>query len=167
MTQSGVIEILKKALLLEKRGEAFYKKVAEQVNNKELKEFFMFMAKEEELHVKILANQFKSYNKNKILDLGSIDLAENGGFDSVVLSEETKSAISAAGFESAAISAAISMEKSAVELYSSRTVEAEDEDEKKLYKWLADWEQTHLDELMALDKELCEQVWFDNQFWPF
>lgn len=167
MTQSGVIDILKKAILLEKRGLAFYTNVAEQVDNKELKEFFAFMAKEEEMHVKLLADQFKSYTKSKILDLSGIDMNGNGDFDSVVLSEKTRNAISAAGFESAALSAAISMEKSAVELYSGRAETAEDEDEKKLYQWLAKWEQAHLDELVALDKAICEQVWYDNQFWPF
>jgi rubrerythrin len=84
-----------------------------------------------------------------------------------VLSEEMKSQISAAGFEAAAISAAMDFEAKAVELYSSRAGSAEDQNEKALYQMLADWERGHHQWLMRIDKDLREQVWYDNNFWPF
>jgi len=56
------------------------------------------------------------------------------------LTEKVKSEISAAGFEAAAISAAIDFENRAIEVYSSRAKEATDSNEKEMYQMLADWE---------------------------
>ncbi len=84
-----------------------------------------------------------------------------------VLSDEMKSQISAAGFEAAAISAAMDFEAKAVELYSSRAESATDTNEKELYRMLAEWERGHHKWLMRIDKDLREEVWYDNNFWPF
>jgi rubrerythrin len=84
-----------------------------------------------------------------------------------VLSDEMKSQISAAGFEAAATSAAMDFEAKAVELYSSRAASAADVNEKALYGMLAEWERGHHQWLARIDKELREQVWLDNNFWPF
>ncbi len=78
-----------------------------------------------------------------------------------------KSQIAAAGFEAAAISAAIDMESKAIELYSESSENADDINEKKLFKWLADWEKGHYKLLFDLDRDLKERIWNDNQFWPF
>jgi rubrerythrin len=77
------------------------------------------------------------------------------------------SQIAAADFEAAAVSAAMAMEKRAIRLYSERADGAEDPAEKALYRWLADWEKTHLDSLARVDRALTERVWNDNQFWQF
>jgi rubrerythrin len=78
-----------------------------------------------------------------------------------------KKKISAAGFEAAAIAAAIDMEKRAIEIYSKQAERTDDPNERELYQWLADWEKTHLKILNKLDEDLKEKIWFDNQFWPF
>ncbi len=65
MREDKTIEILKSAILLEKRGRAFYSKIAGQTSGKSVKEFFEMMADEEIKHVEILAEQFKAYQKNK------------------------------------------------------------------------------------------------------
>jgi len=163
---SNTETILKNAILLEKRGKAFYQKVADQAQSEAVKEFFQLMADEEVTHIKILSTQFKKYKSRKgfgRMDFKSID---HGQIASSVLTKDLKKEIAAADFEAAAIGAAISMEKHAIELYSSRAVATTDQQEKKLYQWLADWEQEHLDALMTIDKELKEKIWDDNNFWP-
>jgi rubrerythrin len=52
-------------------------------------------------------------------------------------------------------------------VYSSRAKEATDENEKEMYQMLADWEKTHHTLLHRLNEDLKEQIWNDNQFWPF
>jgi rubrerythrin len=98
-----------------------------------------------------------------------VDLPDftHDGIANLVLTEEVKKKISVAGFEAAAIAAAIDMEKRAIEVYSQQGAGATDQAEKELYLWLADWEKTHLKILNDLDNDLKERVWFDNQFWPF
>ncbi len=167
MDEDKTIEILKSAILLEKRGRAFYSEIAGQTSGKAVKEFFEMMADEEVKHVEILTEQFKAYRLNKEFTPGNYRENHSGSTISEVLTNELKEEISAADYEAAAISAAMAMEKNAIQLYSDRAVEAEDPSEKALYKWLAEWEMQHLNFLSAIDKELTEQIWYDNNFWPF
>jgi rubrerythrin len=83
------------------------------------------------------------------------------------LSERVKKEISAAGFEAAAISAAIDFENRAIEVYQGRANNAMDPNEKEMYQTLADWERTHFHMLHKIDEDLKEQIWQDNNFWPF
>ncbi len=167
MENKQVLEILKQAILLEKRGYAFYSTVAGQTTDPEIKNIFQVMADEETLHVKFLSDQFASYDKTKsFLKVDLPDFATDT-IANLVLSDEVKKKISAAGFEAAAIAAAIDMEKRAIEIYSKQAENTDDPNEKELYKWLADWEKTHLKILNKLDEDLKEKIWFDNQFWPF
>ena len=167
MSEDRTTEILKNAILLEKRGEAFYSKVSEQASGKAVKAFFEMMADEEVKHVAILADQFKAYQQNKKFNPGDYQDDHASSISSQVLTKELKEEISAADYEAAAIAAAMSMEQKAIRLYSDRAAEATDPDEKALYEWLAKWETQHLNFLAEVDKELTEQIWYDNSFWPF
>ena len=167
MPEDKTTEILKNAILLEKRGQAFYGKVAEQASGKAVKEFFEMMAEEEVKHIQILSDQFKAYQKNQKFAPGEFDSDRSGSVAPSVLTKELKEELSAADYEAAAISAAMSMEENAIKLYSSRSAESDDPNEKALYQWLADWEKQHLHFLSEIDKELTEQIWYDNSFWPF
>ena len=168
MNENTTEDILKSAILLEKRGRAFYKSIAKQTEHAAVREFFSMMAAEEETHVAMLTEQYRSYQESG--HFKSTEYGEDDAFSGVaakVLSENLRKEISAADFEAAAISAAMSMEQGAIDLYSSRAKDAVDENEKALYKWLADWERGHLTFLAEVDQELREEVWNDNSFWPF
>lgn len=167
MSEDRATEILKNAILLEKRGYAFYSKVAQQASGEAVKKFFDLMAEEEVNHVKILSDQFKSYRSHKkFKPRGDIESAE---FKTAtdILTKDLKRQIAAADYEAAAIAAAMSMEKNAIQVYSSRASETQDPDEKGLYQWLAEWEAEHLKVLSKIDRELTEGIWHDNHFWPF
>ena len=167
MSDDKTTEILKNAILLEKRGQSFYGKVAEQASGKAVKQFFEMMADEEVKHVRILSDQFKSYQKTSKFAEGDFNSDPSGNIAPNVLTEELKKELSAADYEAAAISAAMSMEEKAIQLYSDRSAEADDPNEKALYRWLADWEKQHLYFLSEINKEITEQIWHDNSFWPF
>ncbi len=160
-------EILKSAILLEKRGQAFYAKVAEQASDEAVQRFFGMMAEEEEKHVRILSDQYKSLQRSQ--RFAAPETAAAPGFETAaaVLNDGLRRQIAAASFEAAAVAAAMSMEKNAIQLYSRRAAEAADLNEKALYDWLAKWEGEHLRFLARLDRELTEQIWNDQGFWPF
>jgi len=167
MSEDKTLEILKQAILLETRGKAFYETAADQARHKAVKDFFGTMATEETVHIKILSDQFKAYQKNKRFLPNPGGDEKTGDVASTVLSSELKDKIKAAGFEAAAISAAMAMEERAIKLYAGRAGAADNPEEKALYQWLAEWETTHLELLSDLDRALTEQVWNDNSFWPF
>ena len=167
MPTQSTIDILKEAILLERRGQAFYHKVAGQTTNPAVREFFETMAQEEIRHVDILESQFASYVQNQqFLPIAPED-KENKPVAPLVLSQEVKLQIANADFEAAAISAAMLLEERAVALYSQRAEAAQDPAEETLYQWLADWERGHLSFLARLDHEIKEAIWNDNNFWPF
>jgi rubrerythrin len=166
MSTANPLDILKSALLLEIRGQAFYKKAAQQAENQAVKEFFESMAAEEVRHVEILTEQYKSVKAKGHFIAPTIEATPTVVADAV-LTDTLKQNITAAGFEAAAISAAMGIEERAIKLYAQRATDATDPEEKGLYKWLAEWEGQHLELLGRIDREVTEAVWNDNDFWPF
>jgi rubrerythrin len=167
MGDDKTTDILKRAIMMEKRGQAFYEKVAQQTSGNAVKRFFQMMADEEKDHIRILSEQFKAYQDHKEFNAGRFDEHPESDIDRQVLSKEIKSEISAAAYEAAAISAAMSMEEIAIKLYSDRAAIATDANEKALYNWLAKWETQHLNFLTDIDRELTQDIWHDANFWPF
>jgi len=165
-SQDKALEVLKNAILLERRGKAFYSQAARQTESKSAKKIFEMMAEEEDEHIEFLTRQFKNYSQhNKFLKVSEHHEEDETVME--ILSEKVKNEINAAGFEAAAISAAIDFENRAIEVYSKRAEEADDPEEKAMYQMLADWEKGHHHLLYKLNEDLKEQIWNDNNFWPF
>ncbi len=167
METKTALDILKTAILLEKRGKAFYETIAGKSEDPGVKYIFAIMAKEEQLHIEFLSNHYKQYES-----VGSFDKAiafpkADESVANKVLDKDITNRISAAGFEAAAISAAIDMENRAIEVYSKRANDSTDLAEKRLYQFLADWEKGHHKLLHELNEDLKARIWNDNQFWPF
>lgn len=158
-------ETIKKAMLLEHKGRAFYNSIARNTHSEAVREIFTSMALEEEEHIRVLTEQLKS-----LAQAGSfkfMELPQMGDEVSPkVLTAKVKNEISGAGYEAAAITAAMNFEQQAVDYYSSRAKAAHDEEEARIFNWLSEWEKTHLDLLAEIDKELQQKVWFDQSFWP-
>ena len=98
------LDILKEAILLERRGRAFYMKIAGQAENQAVREFFETMAAEEMQHIEILGEQLKSYAANQGFTSMEVSATENKPLPELVLSPEVKQQIAKADFEAAAIS---------------------------------------------------------------
>lgn len=160
-------DILKTAILLERRGKAFYTTAARQTQSEAAKKIFTMMAEEEDEHINFLSKQFSEYVKTGKFSKNDVEEPADDTEVVMILSEQVKKEISAAGYEAAAISAAIDFETRAIEVYQSRADEATDTNEKEMYQMLADWERTHHHLLHRLNEDLKEQIWNDNNFWPF
>lgn len=168
MDKKTITDILKEAILLEHRGRAFYSDVASRTGSEAVRRIFTIIADEEQEHIRFLSDQFRNYHEhNSFTKVNRLEPETADESAREVLTTEMKKQISAAGFEAAAISAAMDFEAKAVELYSSRAETASDPNEKDLYRMLADWERGHHKWLARIDNELREEVWFDNSFWPF
>ena len=167
MDKSNTLTILKNAFLIERKGKNLYEKARDHAKDDAVKAFFKNLADDEQEHMNILEKQFKAYMKDgKFMADG---FENDGGAVTApdILDETLKDKINAASFEATAITAAISFEEKAVNMYAQRAKEATDPEEKKMYNWLSVWEKTHLKRLMALEASLIEDVWNDNSFWPF
>jgi rubrerythrin len=160
------VDILKEAILLERRGKAFYTTAARQTESEAAQKIFEMMAAEEDEHIEFLSKQFAHYDQHKTF-MKNDHVVEDDSTVMQILSEEIKKQINAASFEAAAISAAMDFETRAVQIYSDRATSATDPNEKEMYQMLADWEKGHHFWLHKINEELKEQVWYDNNFWPF
>jgi len=165
MSENKTLDILKGAILLEHRGKSLYDSVFQSTQSSVVKELFKFLAEEEEKHINLLEKQYKKVIQNKGFDLDDSVLSDFHTSE-MVLSDKIIKEVSGAGYEAAVIAAALGFEKNAVAYYSDHSAGAETPGEKKLYVWLAEWEKTHMNLLAELDKELKEQIWYDNSFWP-
>jgi rubrerythrin len=167
MENENALEILKSAILMEMRGQAFYKNVADQTNSADVKSIFTTMMEEEKLHADFLTKQYQSLKHKGSPDKLVLPKESSNNIVNLILSPEIKNQITGAGFEAAAISASIDMENKAVEIYSNFALEAEAPEIKEMFKWLANWERGHVKILHDIDMELRDKIWSDNQFWPF
>jgi len=166
MAETKEIEVLKTALLLEKQGRAFYQRVSEDSESRAVSGLFAVMAEEEGKHIEYLSKQFANFSaKGEFIEQEPEESA--GSAVQEILSSEIRKQISAAGYEAAAISAAIEMENRAVSVYRGRAEASDDPREQKLYNWLAQWETGHLKFLAEINDELLEEVWYESSFWPF
>lgn len=161
------LKTIKQAILMEAKGKALYMEVATKTQSEEVKKIFETMAAEEQTHIDYLSEQYKSFNSKGSFIKQEFISENEENISNLVLNPEIKNQISAAGFEAAAISAAINMENRAIEVYRDFANKSNNEEEKALFNWLANWENSHLELLIKLDKELTDKIWFDNQFWPF
>ena len=80
METKTTLDILKMAILMERRGFAFYAKVAENTTDPDIKHVFLVMADEETKHVKFLSEQFVNYEReHKFAHANLPDLAHEEG----------------------------------------------------------------------------------------
>lgn len=162
MEKQRVREALQEALLLEARGKAFYEGMATQATDPGVRSLFLFLAAEEEKHLAELAMRADAHARGE-----GFAAAPPGDIAGEVIDPALEVEAAGAGFEAAAISAAIALEERAVEAYERRAAATPDPEERTFWIWLADWERRHLHLLAGLDDELREQVFADQQFWPF
>lgn len=157
-------DILKGALLLERRGKAFYEASAASSQDESVREIFANLAREEGRHIDVLAKAFSDVMRTGRMT----DRAPDGEPDvaGAVLTQEVMAEISGASYEAGALYAAMALEERAVAFYADAERRSSGE-AKALYAWLARWERSHLGLLTALDQELKQKVWNDQRFWPF
>lgn len=165
MSQEQALDIIKGAILLERKGKAFYEATARTTHSQAVKEIFETMAAEEEKHIDILSKHYESLVRAGKLSQVKYDEKPHQ-ISAAILTKQVREQITAAGFEAAAITAAMAMEDNAVRFYSQRAQATTNPLEKELFDWLSNWEKTHLQFLSDLDNELKRSIWFDNQFWP-
>lgn len=167
MEKSNALTILKHAFLMERKGKSLYEKAMNHATDDTVKAFFKDLADDEQIHMDILEKQLKAYMSDGKFMAGGFENDAQKESAPEILNSDIVEKINAAGFEATAITAAVSFEGKAVKMYAERADSAADPEEKKLYHWLSTWEKTHLNKLLALEAALVENVWNDNNFWPF
>ncbi len=141
--------ILRSSILFEMHGEKLYRETAEKAKDPKVKEFFTQMANDENTHAEILRAQFEYYQRNSKFDSTTNTRYTTNKIEEIKTSSIAK-LIEYASFEAAAVTAAVLMEEKSVIEYRKMANEAKDPEEIRIYNWLADWEQEHVNRLSTL-----------------
>lgn len=159
---------LLKAIQAENYGQNFYLMAAGSTRDPKGKEVFQTLAAEEEEHAAFLKAHYDSVIKSGKLDdsvsLGHrVDLADAWP----IFSEQLKARIKDASFEMTSLSIGIQLEQNAMNFYREQADRHDDDDVKKLFRFLSEWESGHYKALLKQYDAIKEDYWSANGFSPF
>lgn len=154
------LKILKKAILIEAEGEHFYQLAADNTNNNDVKNAFLFLAEEEKQHGLWLRQMIQSLDPGHNFDIKKL-LGEENDLPPIFDLSKTKGQLKST-LEISVFHIGILMEKASLDYYREAAEKTENQDAKKLYETLSKWEMHHLDELEKIYDSLTED-WFDHQ----
>lgn len=162
MDGNDSVDLLKGAILLERRGRALYEGAARQASAEPVRLLFETLAQEESKHQAWLESLFVQSSVEGAATGFSIpaETASHPAIGSALAAE-----IASAGFESAVVSAAVGLEQAAIAFYEEAAARSGG-GAAELFTRLADWERTHLELLTSLDRQIRERAWFESGFWP-
>jgi rubrerythrin len=162
-----ILKGLKTAIEAELTGHEFYKNAAKSTNDPLGKETFSLMAEEEMGHFNYLRHQYKS-----VLDNGDYDFSkkmikkQHKHSDSPIFSEQIKERIKDSHFEVSALSIGMKLELDAMKYYRSCAKTAHNEQVRRFYNELAEWEEDHYAAFERQLEMLKEEYFTANNFVP-
>ncbi len=161
MRNSDVIELLKKAIQLEKNGLKNYLKYARQTADIYGKNMFILLANDEFDHMTLLENVVADLDQHAPLKEVRIDLS---AIEKVVPKLREKDVLTK-GTEGqdqlSALRTAVNLERDSIELYEKIRDQAEDPEVKRIAQRLVEMEESHYELIQAeIDAILGTGFWF-------
>jgi len=164
------LSILRKAILNEVEGKAFYELAAANSSNEEVKEALLYLREQEADHEQWLRSLLEKILQNKHFDLEygtwlelqflkqqEREKRENSPEIFAKAAEKFKLAEN----DLAVLAAAALMEKAAIEFYSEAIQRSATQEIKVLCEKLAKWEEDHLKTLQEMHDQLS-RIWMDD-----
>jgi rubrerythrin len=162
-----ILQGLKAAIEAELTGHEFYKNAAITTSDAVGKETFSRMAEEEIGHFNYLRYQYRS-----VFEKGEYDFTkkllkkDHKHAESPIFSDEIKRRIKDSHFEVSALTIGMKLELDAMRFYRACAEKADNEDVKKFYTELADWEKDHYHAFEQQLDMLKEDYFQANNFVP-
>jgi hypothetical protein len=88
-------------------------------------------------------------------------------FSTTIFTEEFKRQAHGADFELGVLSIGMTLETNAIKYFSGAADNTDEREVREFYRFLADWEQQHLEALQALYHGVRQDFWDDGGFSPF
>jgi rubrerythrin len=156
----SIADVLKKAFQVEVDGFTFYSMTAERAAKPAVQKLFERLARDETEHqayIKAVMRRYEDLGASSFrFDRRDPDLGE---FSSEIFTESFKEQAQGEIFETGALSIGIQLETNAVEFFSSAAQEASDLQVRGFYRFLADWEGSHLRILQQLYDSIRADPW--------
>ena len=159
----AIADILRKAYQVELDGFTFYSMTAERVTKPAVKALFERLARDETEHQAYLRAVMRRYEEHGVssfrFDQRDPDLGE---FFSQIFADDFKDQAQGEMLETGAVSVGIQLESNAVDFFSSAARAATDPQVGGFYRFLADWEGSHLRILEKLYDSIRVDPWPDK-----
>jgi len=156
----SVAGVLKKAFQVEVDGFTFYSMIAERAAKPAVQKLFERLARDETEHqayIRAVMRRYEEHGASSFqVNRRDPDLAE---FSSKIFTDSFKDQARGETFETGALSIGILLESNAVAFFSSAAQEASDLQVRGFYRFLADWEGSHLRTLQQLYDSIRVDHW--------
>lgn len=158
-----IVRALRAGMNIEKKGEAFYSKAAGKVENPHGQLTLNFLAREEREHYKFLEGLAASIKKGRTPE--GFALPKHAGLKKEEILEtmrrmEVKGRVPKGSKE--IIDEAVKVEKKSIELYEGFLSETKNEDNRKIFRTMAEEEKKHLEWLEFIRDALeIHGYWYD------
>lgn len=156
----AVADILRKAFQVEVDGFTFYSMAAERADKPAVQQLFERLARDETEHQAYIKAVMRRYED---LGVGSFRFDRRdpdlGEYSSELFTEEFKDQAQGDILETGALSIGVQLERNAVAFFSAAAIEASDPQIGGFYRFLADWEGSHLRMLEKLYDSIRVDPW--------
>jgi rubrerythrin len=156
----AISDILRKAFQVEVDGYTFYSMAVQSATKPAVKKLFERLARDETEHKAYIVSVMKRYEEHGAssfhFDPHDPDLAE---FSSQIFTDNFKEQVQGEVSEIGALSIGIQLETNAVTFFDTAAREASDPQIGGFYRFLADWEGSHLRTLQHLYDSIRVDLW--------
>ncbi len=168
MNRDEVLDILRKAYQIEVDGYTFYSMTADRADKPAVQELFGRLAQDEVQHQAFLRQVAHHYDAEGAAAFNLVGKAPDlKAFADKVFSDRFREQAEGAAFEMAAVSVGMTLEKNAIAYFSNAAASATEAEVRRFYRYLADWEQQHLDALQVLHTSVRADFWDRGGFAPY
>ncbi len=156
----SIAAVLRKAFQVEVDGFTFYSMVAERADKPAVQQLFERLARDETEHQAYIKAVMRRYED---LGVGSFRFDRRdpdlGEYSSKLFTEEFKDQAQGDILETGALSIGVQLERNAVAFFGEAAEAASDPQISGFYRFLADWEGSHLRLLEKLYDSIRADVW--------
>jgi rubrerythrin len=168
MKRDEVLDILRKAYQIEVDGYTFYSMTADRADKPAVQELFGKLAQDEVQHQAFLRQVANHYDAEGVAAFNIVGKApELKAFADRVFNDRFREQAEGAAFEMAAVSVGMTLEKNAVAYFTGAARNATEDEVRKFYQYLADWEHQHLEALQGLLDTVRVDFWEKGGFAPY
>ena len=166
--REAILEVLRKAYQVEVDGYTFYSMTAERATKPAVQELFAKLAEDEIQHQAFLRSVGRDLDAKGVqafaLNLRSPELR---AINQAMFTAKFREQAASAEFEMGVLSVGMTLETNAFTYFSGVAAGAREEEVKKFYQFLADWEKQHFDALKGIYESLRTDFFAAGSFAPF
>jgi rubrerythrin len=163
-----ILNILRAAYQIEVDGYTFYSMTAERAEKPAVQELFTKLAEDEIQHQAFLRTVAGNYDVRGV-EAFKINMRtpELRAINQAVFSAKFREQAAGAEFEMGVLSVGMTLETNAITYFSTAAANAPEQEVKKFYQHLADWEKQHFDALQNLYTSVRQDFFSAGSFAPF